>query len=236
MALTPETMRTDPQGNTFDSGAMLSDITRMDQDQLGAYVRATFLGKRDLKFLPGPFWDTYYDPHSLGTPDGRGAPSAPDLFANIYVSAGKRQSRGETTISVRSGKDTLEYPIDFNYRGRLRQTLREISHFASQPETTTEKLRLGLFAYETVDAIVLQDGPNSIVEQFSAQLEQKQEMNMGEVTEAIKGLQPHTPSEMEDLVEQARKLMDIPLFASTHSKIHQVYGNLYQVPELMPKG
>lgn len=232
MTLTPEIMKTDPRGNSFNGGAMRHDITHMDQPQLDRYVRATFLGRSDPAFLPGPFWETHYNSSSLGPSDGHAAPSPAHLFADTYVALGSMQRRGEVAFKVRNGQETIEYPADFEYRGRLRNSLGGILDESISGEPTKVHLRLGLFAYEAVDAIAMQDGPNSFVQQFAARLEEKGTMNMGEVGEMASQIKPQTAPELDELIKKAQSLMANPAYQELYGRINAVYGNLYQIPEL----
>lgn len=232
MALSAEIMKTDPTGNTFNGGAMRHDITHMDQLQLDKYVRAAFLGRPDPTFLPGPFWETYYDSSSMGPSDGHAAPSPAHLFADTYAALGNMQRRGEVAFKVRSGEKMVEYPADFEYRGRLRNSLGEILDESIAGEPTKVHLRLGLFAYEAVDAIAMQDGPNSLVEQFAAGLEEKGTMNVGEVRAMVSEIKPQTAPELDELIKKAQSLMDNPAHRDLYGRIDAVYGNLYQIPEL----
>ena len=121
MSLTSENMRTDPKGEVISDGAMYEDLTKMDQDQLGRYVRRAFLGETDLDFLPEPFWwnfDTYSDGLNLHT-----APDPGTFFGGFYHTLGRMEVRGETGWTTDKG---VEYTIDFGFYTRLEKVLKDI--------------------------------------------------------------------------------------------------------------
>ncbi|MBI2596169.1 hypothetical protein HYW46_05560 [Candidatus Daviesbacteria bacterium] len=215
MTLTPEIMKTDPTGDTWDSAAMAHDITHMDLEQLNKYVRTVFSGERNYKFLPAPFWGMYYDTNRFGGSDGKSVGSPDNLFADIYVSLGRMKQNNENTLSR---YESFEYPVDFEYRGRLEYVITELLdeclNLSAKP--IQKYLRLGLFAAETAKNIWLSDGPDSLEAQFINLLEEKEQISVGKLKQELNTLPKQNPKN-HPLFAKAIALESDPRYANQHA-------------------
>lgn len=225
MTLRHENMSTDPTGRIFSDAAMDADITQMDDGQLRQYVRMTFLGKRDLKLYPYPFWGRHYEAGNLGSSDGH-SPAGPNhLFADIYSELGRMQRKGEATFKAQSHEGIHEYPTDFSYRERLEAMLTGILDESQNVDgkPTPEQVRLGIFAVATIQEIALSDGPNSPSEQFARALQEKGTTTVGAVRQMV-GKLKHPKPEDNPLFARADAFLRDPRFGPLYHAVMSSYN------------
>ena len=196
MALTRETMRTDPSGNRFDPAALTEDVTHMDDSQLERYVRAAFKRESDRGFLPVPFWEYAYEISG-------GRPTPGEFFAVIYTTL---PSAINGTFT-KSGGSKLDF--DPEYSGRLESVLTKIMQecIVHEGDLNKELLNVAQEAINAVAYIKFHDGPNSPDKQFENALGQKNSVNATEAREIIKGLKfPQTgSSQLYRIAEELKK-------------------------------
>lgn len=122
----------------------------MDNNQLERYMRMSFTGKRDLTFLPEPFWDYWFEYSRHGSSsDGKEPGSPAAFFASIHDVLGS-VARGTFTV----GSKKEEKP-DFSYRPRFRRVLGSLLDecIAVQEAPTQEQIDLASYVVEAVGAI-----------------------------------------------------------------------------------
>lgn len=142
------------------SHSIFRDIARMDKEQLTRYTRMVFTDKRDIRFLPAPFWDYWFDmeKHGESDYDGRTPPSPAIFLAGVHDIVGSISRR---TFHI--GDDGEEQP-DFTFRARFRTVLRGILEECSTLEgrPTDEQKQLASFAVEAVGAIQSVESFNAV--------------------------------------------------------------------------
>lgn len=160
MPLTPDNMESRAG---LMSRSIFRDIARMDYSQLNRYTRMAFTGKRDLAFLPEPFWDYWFEYGKHGeTSDGRESNNPAVFLTGLHNML--------ASIAVgrfRVGGDEEEQP-DFAYRPRFRRVLKgildECIRIAAKPSPETvllgrstpptrEQMDLASYGVEAVGAI-----------------------------------------------------------------------------------
>lgn len=132
------------------SHSIFRDIPRMDDEQLSRYMRMAFTGKRDLAFLPEPFWDYWFKYGKHGSSSDGREPNSPAAFlAGIHDTLGS-VARGTFTVGSRN-----EEKPDFSYRPRFRRVLGSLLDecIAVQGTPTSEQTDLASYAVEAVGAI-----------------------------------------------------------------------------------
>jgi hypothetical protein len=120
----------------------------MDEEQLSKYVRMAFTGKRDVKFLPEPFWDYWFDMEKHGGPgmDGRTPPSPAHFLSGVHnVIAGTKA--GTFTVGDK-GEEQPNFEFRSTYRAVIRGLLDECLDITGEP--TDEQKRLASYAVEAV--------------------------------------------------------------------------------------
>ena len=133
------------------SHTIFRDIARMDEEQLGKYVRMAFTGKRDAKFLPEPFWDYWFDMGKHGGPgsDGRTPPSPAYFLSNVHnMIAGTKA--GIFTVGNK-GDEQPNFAFRETYRAVISGLLDESHAITGEP--TEEQKSLASYTVEAVGKI-----------------------------------------------------------------------------------
>ncbi len=133
------------------SHTIFRDIARMDEEQLSKYMRIAFIGKQDVKFLPEPFWDYWFDMGKHGGPgmDGRTPPSPAYFLSNVHnMIAGTKA--GVFTVGNK-GDEQPNFAFRETYRAVLAGLLDECQTITGEP--TDEQKRLASYTVEAVGKI-----------------------------------------------------------------------------------
>lgn len=148
MSLTPQNMES---REGLHSHSIFRDIARMDEEQLSKYVRMAFTGKRDVEFLPEPFWDYWFDMKKHGGPgmDGRTPPSPADFLSEVHnMIAGTKA--GIFTVGYESDEQP-NFEFRSTYRGVIMGLLDECEDLVGEP--TDEQRILASYVVEAVGSI-----------------------------------------------------------------------------------
>ncbi len=128
---------------------MHHDVTVMDIDQLGRYVRLAFTGKRDEEFLPLAFWIDAYSSHHRGSGNGRTPDSAGLFFGELHGFVYKI-----VTKHPEMNESWYDYPVNADYLDNFRQIFTEIAQECLQKEDPDETTRqLASFLVETAEGV-----------------------------------------------------------------------------------
>lgn len=157
----------------FDPGATVRDLGRMDQTQLGSFVKKAATGVREDAFLPRQFF-RYFNANAHGpSEDGRSAPGLANYLVETHEIVGLAE-RGVYT--VQGG------PADFGFRGRFRRVISELldESTTAVDEPTDEQRVLASFAVEVVGEFLGQEEisnsypPGTMTERLKQDLEELQ--------------------------------------------------------------